>query len=105
MENTIRKLTDDNRMVNSKSSSNAKDEFRYINSSSESSSFTRMEEFNNLKDKVNFIMKEYTELESKMHSNELEWVIWKEQWITEKNIYLNKIKQLEAKSKANNKFS
>lgn len=45
------------------------------------------------------VMKEYSDLESKMHSNELEWVIWKKQWITEKNIYLNKIKQLEFKIK------
>ena len=44
-------------------------------------------------------MKEYSDLESKMHSNELEWVIWKEQWVTEKNIYLNKIRQLELKIK------
>ena len=44
-------------------------------------------------------MKEDSDLESKMHSNELEWVIWKEQWVTEKNIYLNKIRQLELKIK------
>jgi hypothetical protein len=50
-------------------------------------------------------MSEYSEMESKMHSSELEWVIWKEQWLTEKNIYLNKIKQLEAKGKAEHKFS
>ena len=51
-----------------------------------------------LKDKTNSIIRLFHELESKFNSDQLEWMKWKQNWLTEKEYYLNIIHELEKRN-------
>ncbi len=47
-----------------------------------------------LKDKANSLMRLYNDLESKFNSDQLDWMKWKQNWLTEKEYYLDRIREL-----------
>ena len=51
-----------------------------------------------LKEKTNSIMKLYNDLESKFNTYQLEWMKWKQNWLSEKEYYVSIIHQLEGTS-------
>lgn len=51
-----------------------------------------------LKEKTNSIMKLYNDLESKFNTDQLEWMKWKQNWLSEKEYYVSIIHQLEGTS-------
>jgi chromosome segregation ATPase len=53
------------------------------------------EKLENLKERTLFIMKSYSELEAKTNKQEFEWLAFKEHWIEQKSMYLDRIKFLE----------
>ena len=48
-----------------------------------------------LKEKINFVVKSFGELEFKFERSELEWMTFKENWMEEKSMYLHRITFLE----------
>jgi len=45
-----------------------------------------------LKEKANSVMRLYNDLESKFNNDQLEWMKWKQGWLSEKEFYLNRVK-------------
>lgn len=48
-----------------------------------------------LKEKINFVVKSFGELEFKFERSELEWMAFKDNWMEEKSMYLHRITFLE----------
>lgn len=48
-----------------------------------------------LRDKTNGVVRLYNDLESKFNAEQLEWMRWKQNWLSEKECYLNRIRELE----------
>ena len=48
-----------------------------------------------LKEKLNFVVKSFGELEFKFERSELEWMAFKDNWMEEKSMYLHRITFLE----------
>lgn len=53
------------------------------------------EKLENLKERTLFIMKAYSELEVKTNKQDFEWLAFKEYWLEQKSMYLDRIKFLE----------
>lgn len=47
-----------------------------------------------LKEKTNSVMRLYSDLESKFNDHQLEWMKWKQNWLAERESYLEKIREL-----------
>ena len=47
-----------------------------------------------LKEKTNSVMRLYSDLESKFNDHQLEWMKWKQNWLAERESYLEKIRDL-----------
>ena len=54
-----------------------------------------LERYELLKEKVNFVLKAYGQLDKKFNSSQLEWLKFKDQWLDEKGMYLHRIQFLE----------
>lgn len=48
-----------------------------------------------LKEKVALVVKSYGELEVKHNRQEMEWLVFKEKWVEQKSMYLDRIQFLE----------
>lgn len=48
-----------------------------------------------LKEKVALVVKSYGELEVKHSRQEMEWLVFKEKWVEQKSMYLDRIQFLE----------
>lgn len=53
--------------------------------------YGELAKFDNLKEKCNTLMKLYNNLESKFNSDQLEWMKWKQAWLSEKEYYYKRI--------------